>query len=212
MSPKTVDIDATVVARMRDDYGLTEPEARLAAGRIAQGGTEEAVVRRILADRVGPAAGLPTPEPPNTAPVNIREYAAEQAALAQREAEAELRRAEEVLDKADELTRLPSADEVGTPITDSTSAAPSGADTTSGEPTGDGTGAEPPPPPLPPSGFDPAENTVEEVQRHVVNHPDEAQVIAEAEAAGRNRSTLMSFFADIGVKVEAGGEPPGEVT
>lgn len=43
-----------------------------------------------------------------------------------------------------------------------------------------------------PVGYDPAAHTVEEVKQFVMDHPDEAQDIYDAEVAGKNRSTLLA--------------------
>ena len=40
------------------------------------------------------------------------------------------------------------------------------------------------------AGFDPAEHTVAEVEEYVAKHPDQADAVLAAEAAGKNRTTL----------------------
>jgi PKD repeat protein len=42
--------------------------------------------------------------------------------------------------------------------------------------------------------FDPAEHTVTEVQDYVSANPGQAQAVRDAEAAGKNRSTLLSWL------------------
>lgn len=202
---------------LKDKYGLTEAEANLAAHRIRLGGEEEPVVGKILSDRVGQAA---EPAAPSTAPANYVENAAELAAVARRKAEDQAARAEDITAKAEELTQVPSTAEVGTPEPDPTAEAreaalkaraeaqedstPAGGtppESSSGEPAGEGGSSS-----LPPSGFDPAEHTVEEVQRHVVDYPDEVQAVYEAERDGKNRSTLVAWLAENGAdEPEAGG-------
>lgn len=45
--------------------------------------------------------------------------------------------------------------------------------------------------PEPQSGnFDPGEHTVAEVEQYLADHPDEAEAVLEAEASGKNRTTL----------------------
>lgn len=44
-------------------------------------------------------------------------------------------------------------------------------------------------------GFDPAAHTVVEVEEYVTDHPDERTAILEAESAGKNRTTLIEWFA-----------------
>ena len=39
-------------------------------------------------------------------------------------------------------------------------------------------------------GFDPGAHTVAEVEQYLADHPDEAEAVLEAEAAGKNRTTL----------------------
>lgn len=239
------------IESFRNDYGLTEAEAELAVGRIDRGGEQDAVIAKIIGDRVGAAAGLPEPTIADTAPANIRAYAQEQAELAKREAEADLRRAIDVVDRVDELDAQPSTAEVGEPgdgdpaakiaadlraaaeaetaeryaseaetlgrrtDQDSTGAAPDeGVETEpDSEPPAPGTetGGDLDEPPFEGGGdtssttYDPGQYTVEEVQRYAVDHPDEAPAIAAAEVRGRNRSTLLSWFADVGIEV-----PPQE--
>jgi len=55
--------------------------------------------------------------------------------------------------------------------------------------------------------YDPGEYTVDEVKSYVEDHLTEAQSIREAEAAGKNRSTLITWLDD-----QMGGtqEPPEE--
>jgi hypothetical protein len=45
-------------------------------------------------------------------------------------------------------------------------------------------------------GYDPAAHTVAEVQEFVTEHPDEAQAIYDAEEAGKNRATLMTWLEE----------------
>lgn len=45
--------------------------------------------------------------------------------------------------------------------------------------------------------FDPAGHTVAEVQQHVTAHPDAAQAVRDAEAAGKARSTLLSWLDEV---------------
>lgn len=42
-----------------------------------------------------------------------------------------------------------------------------------------------------PEGFDPSTHTVVEVQAYLSEHPDETDTVLAAEAAGKNRTTLM---------------------
>jgi hypothetical protein len=42
--------------------------------------------------------------------------------------------------------------------------------------------------------FDPAAHTVTEVQDHVTANPGQAQAVRDAEAAGKNRSTLLAWL------------------
>lgn len=191
---------------LKDKYGLTEAEAVLAAHRIRLGGEEEPVVGKILSDRVGQAA---VPAAPNTAPANYVENAAELAAVARRKAEDQASRAEGITAKAEELTAVPPAREVGTAEPDPTEAARAealasrDAEPSTESPTGEGENATAGPG-LPPSGFDPGEHTIEEVQRHIDEHLDEAQAVLALEVAGKNRPTLVSWFAAVGVEPEDG--------
>jgi hypothetical protein len=50
------------------------------------------------------------------------------------------------------------------------------------------------------SDFDPSDHTVPEVEDYVDQHPDEAGAILDAERAGKNRTTLVTFL-------EAAGQP-----
>jgi hypothetical protein len=56
------------------------------------------------------------------------------------------------------------------------------------EPIWSSAGAEVPPP----GGetFDPSTHTVADVQAYIAEHPDEADAVLAAEAAGKNRATL----------------------
>ena len=45
-----------------------------------------------------------------------------------------------------------------------------------------------------PIGFDPAAHTVTEVQEYADEHPDQVEEIYEAEVAGKNRSTLVTYL------------------
>lgn len=51
--------------------------------------------------------------------------------------------------------------------------------------------------------FDPADFTVEAVKDHVEAHPDEAEAVLDAEAEGKNRSTLTGWLADFIVERDA---------
>ena len=42
-----------------------------------------------------------------------------------------------------------------------------------------------------PLGFDPGEHTVAEVEAYLAEHPDETDTVLAAEAAGKNRTTLV---------------------
>lgn len=45
-------------------------------------------------------------------------------------------------------------------------------------------------------GYDPAAHTVEEVKQFVTDHPDEVQAIYDAEVAGKNRTSLISWLEE----------------
>jgi hypothetical protein len=45
-------------------------------------------------------------------------------------------------------------------------------------------------------GYDPAAHSVDDVKQFVTEHPDEAQAIYDAEEAGKNRATLMSWLEE----------------
>lgn len=44
------------------------------------------------------------------------------------------------------------------------------------------------------TGYDPAEHTVAEVEEYARDHPDEVETLLDAEEAGKNRTTLVSFL------------------
>ena len=61
--------------------------------------------------------------------------------------------------------------------------------------------AEPPPPPTAvpaQDGFDPGGHTVDEVKTYVTAHPDELETVTAAEQAGKNRSSLLDWLANLG--------------
>jgi hypothetical protein len=62
--------------------------------------------------------------------------------------------------------------------------------------TGEETGEEPPPEGEVSVGYDPAAHTVDEVKEFVTEHPDEAQAMYDAELAGKNRATLISWLEE----------------
>jgi hypothetical protein len=43
-------------------------------------------------------------------------------------------------------------------------------------------------------GYDPGEHTIAEVQEYVTEHPDQTQAVRDAEVAGRNRVTLVTWL------------------
>ena len=45
-------------------------------------------------------------------------------------------------------------------------------------------------------GYDPAAHTVDEVKEFVTEHPDEARAMYDAEVAGKNRATLISWLEE----------------
>ena len=45
-------------------------------------------------------------------------------------------------------------------------------------------------------GYDPAAHTVDEVKEFVTEHPDELQDIYDAEVAGKNRATLITWLEE----------------
>ena len=47
-----------------------------------------------------------------------------------------------------------------------------------------------------PVGYDPAAHTVGEVQEYVTEHPDQLEEMYEAEVAGKNRSTLVTWLEE----------------
>jgi hypothetical protein len=49
--------------------------------------------------------------------------------------------------------------------------------------------------PAAPTPYDPGAHTVAEVQEYVTAHPDERSAILEAESAGKNRVSLIEWFA-----------------
>lgn len=51
-----------------------------------------------------------------------------------------------------------------------------------------------PPPPGGEVAYDPADYTVEDVKAYVEDHPDEAAAVLDAERAGSDRSTLVSWL------------------
>lgn len=58
---------------------------------------------------------------------------------------------------------------------------------------GDGGTSTPPPDVLTP--YDPGVHTITDVQAYVTAHPDERNAVLEAESAGKNRTTLIEWFA-----------------
>ena len=57
-----------------------------------------------------------------------------------------------------------------------------------------GAGQQSEPPPEVPVGFDPGAHTVAEVEEYVDQHPEQAQELLDAEIAGKNRTTLVSYL------------------
>lgn len=53
----------------------------------------------------------------------------------------------------------------------------------------------PPAEPTPAAAYDPGAFTVAEVQAYVTAHPDERAAILAAESAGKNRVSLIEWFA-----------------
>lgn len=49
---------------------------------------------------------------------------------------------------------------------------------------------------MPMTDFDPAEHNISEVLEHIEKHPDEADAILKAEAAGKDRTTLEEKLAE----------------
>ena len=58
------------------------------------------------------------------------------------------------------------------------------------------------------SDFDPAEHTAKEVIAHVEENPDEAEAIAEAEAEGKDRSTVAAAVEEAVAKPRASKRQP----
>lgn len=53
------------------------------------------------------------------------------------------------------------------------------------------------PEPLEAAGpYDPADHHVDEVKAYVEENPDEAEVVLQAETAGKNRSTLVAWLEE----------------
>jgi len=57
--------------------------------------------------------------------------------------------------------------------------------------TGAGAEVNPPPEEGARAGFDPSQHTVAEVEDYLAAHPDQADAVLAAEAAGKNRTTLV---------------------
>ena len=53
------------------------------------------------------------------------------------------------------------------------------------------------PAPVVEDAYDPGDYTVAEVQAYVRDHPDERETVLDAETAGKNRVTLVSWLEEL---------------